>query len=128
MQNLRMIGQPPNRFTTIEDPRGFLLATAPATATFAFLLASLDALGDLTRPRSGLRVLLDLSSIKQRPGLVQQAIVGEHVAQQLAHAAKVASLIAEGTETGFTERAARCRHLNLRVFTSDQEAVEWVIS
>jgi hypothetical protein len=112
----------------IEDPGGFLRAAAPADATFRWMLAAIDEVAIKTASRRALRLLFDLSAIVPAPSVVAQTILGEHVARQLGHAEKVASLVAEGTRTGLSERVAQGLGLRLRVFTSETEAVDWLRS
>jgi len=110
----------------IDERGGVLFAAAPADATLRWFLAALDELSQSTRSRPAPRILVDLRAVNPVPGMVEQTIVGEHLAQKLLHAHRVATLVAEGTKTGYSERVARRLGLELRVFTSETEAVEWL--
>jgi len=119
---------PSSTVTLLADPAGFLRATAPAGVTLRWLLAAVDELHQATIGRAGAKLLVDLRAINPPPSPVEQSILGEHVARQLAHLDKLASLVAEGTRTGMSERVARQLHLDLHVFTSEPDAVRWLTS
>ena len=111
-----------------EDTRGFATAAAPPNVTFRWMLAAVDDVARATNGRRALRLLLDVSAVVPAPSMVAQTILGEHLARQFAHAQKVASLVAEGTKTGFSERVAQSLGLRFKVFTSEAEAVAWLTS
>lgn len=110
------------------DPGGFTRATAPSRVSLQWMLAAVDHLVEITKGSESSRVLLDLSRVMQPPGLVEQAIIGEHLARKLSHCAKVASVVADGTRTGTSERVAHRLDLALRVFTGEREAIAWLRS
>jgi hypothetical protein len=90
------------------------------------MLTALDELSRSTKGRPAPDFLVDLRAVSPVPGMVEQTILGEHIAEKLVHARRVASLVAEGTKTGYSERVARRLGLELRVFTSETEALEWL--
>jgi hypothetical protein len=111
------------------DARGFLRATVPDAVSLQWLLAAVDRVEAVTRQVPHSRVLLDLSQVLQAPGgLVEQTIVGEHIARHLAHCDKVASFVAQGTRSGITEQVAQRLNLALRVFVDEGPAIAWLTS
>jgi hypothetical protein len=112
----------------LNERGGILFAPAPADAPLRWLLAAIDELAKSTKGRPAPDILVDLRAVSPVPGMVEQTIIGEHLAQQLVHARRVATLVAEGTKTGYSERVARRLGLELKVFTSEPEAVEWLKS
>ena len=112
----------------IDERGGVLFVRAPTDATLRWLLAALDELSQSTKKRPVLGILVDLRVVSPVPGMVEQAIFGEHLAQKLLHARRVATLVAEGGKTGYSERVARRLGLELKVFTSETEALEWLES
>lgn len=123
-----MDGLPPG-LLVMSDARGFLRATVPDAVSLQWLLAAADHVEAVTRRTPQARVLLDLSKVQQPPGgIVEQTIVGEHIARHLAHCHRAASLVAAGTRTGITEQVARRLNLPLRVFVDEVDAIAWLTS
>lgn len=116
----------PHGVSVAQEADGLLRITLPPRIAFAGLLATIDFVRDLTRSHPHARLLLDLRRIDPAPGLVEQAIIGEHLAREMQHAGKLASVVAPGTRTGTTERVARGFNLDLRVFESEAEALRWI--
>lgn len=109
------------------DPRGFIRATVPSTRSFQWMLAAVEPLKVAIERGACSRALLDLSCV-QPPGVVEQAILGEHLARRLSQCEKVASVVAHGTRTGTSEQVAQRLNLALRVFTSETDAIAWLTS
>jgi hypothetical protein len=110
----------------VPDDAGFVRVTCPPEVSLRWLLAAIDQVRAATERARGLRILVDLSAVASPPGRTEQLLVGEHVARQLAHVEKLASLVAPGTRSGLSEAVARRLRLNLRVFTSQAEAIGWL--
>lgn len=119
-----MTGQPLG-FHVTSDSGGFIRVSVPCDRSFQWMLAAVDRLKDVLDRGVRLRVLLDLSCV-QPPGLVEQAILGEHLARKLSHCDKVASLVSQGTRTGTSEQVAQRLNLALRVFTVEADAIAWL--
>ena len=110
----------------VADAAGFVRVICPPEAGLRWLLAAIDEVRTLTGRTRGLRILADLSHVETPPGATEQLLVGEHAARQLAHVERLASVVAVGTRSGLSEGVARKLRLNLKVFTSDAEAVRWL--
>lgn len=116
----------PHGVSVAQERDGLLRVTLPPQLAFAGFLATIDFLRDVTRAQPRARLLLDLRAVDPPPGIVEQAIIGEHLAREMQHAWKLASVVAPGTRTGTTERVARGFRLDLRVFESEAEALRWI--
>lgn len=109
----------------VPDRLGFLRATAPRGVSLRWLLGAIDDVRRASAQGNGARLLADLRDVDP-PSPVEQAIFGEHAARELPHIERLASLVAHGTRTGYSERVARALHLNVQTFTSEAEAIAWL--
>ena len=72
------------------------------------------------------RVLVDLRDVEGRLDPTEQVFLGEMVAQRLPHLERVASVVPADQITRNSEAAAQTLGMQLRVFTSREEAVSWL--
>ena len=72
------------------------------------------------------KVLVDLRNVEGRLDPTEQVFLGELVAHQLPHLEKVASVVPVDQITRNSEGAAQTLGMQLRVFTSREEAVAWL--
>jgi hypothetical protein len=72
-------------------------------------------------------LLVDLLGIRTLTSFTDQFAIGEQSALKLAHLRKVASVVPPGRLTRNSERPARSKGLDLRVFTSEAEALDWLL-
>ena len=72
------------------------------------------------------RVLVDLREVEGRLDATEQVFLGELVAQRLPHLERVASVVPADQITRNSEAAAQTLGMQLRVFTSREEAVAWL--
>lgn len=107
------------------DPSGFIRATVPSGSSFQWMLAAVENLKEAVEHGACSRALVDLSCVRP-PGLVEQAILGEHLARALSRCEKIASVVAHGTRTGTSEQVAQRLNLALRVFTNEPDAIAWL--
>ena len=84
----------------------------------------LQALSDAPS-RPGGSLLIDVSAVLDADPTAH-AMLGEHMAQSLAGAHKVAIVTSEDVVSYNSERAARRRNLNLCVFTERADAERWL--
>ncbi len=98
-------------------------------------LVSMDAwdrvLQDLEHAISdapGDRMVLDLTGLVGWLGLAERTAVGGLMAKRFARMKKVALFIQPEKITGAVEKQAQRNGLDLRVFSSDDEAMRWVLS
>ncbi len=90
------------------------------------LLEAIRQLGELTRAHGDSRLLFDLLELEGEMPFVGQVQVGEQVAQSLAHLAKVASLVVPDKVTRTSEKVARSRGAQLRIFDNRPAALAWL--
>lgn len=74
------------------------------------------------------RLLADLRNVEGRLTATEQIFLGELVAQNLPHLDRMASVVPENEITRNSEKAAQQLGMKLRVFTSRDEAVAWLLS
>lgn len=72
------------------------------------------------------KLLVDLRAVNSLRSFTEQFAIGEEAARKLGHLRKVASVVPPERLTRNSERPARKKGLNLLVFTSEEEAVEWL--
>jgi hypothetical protein len=72
------------------------------------------------------KILADLRSVEGRLDPSEQVFLGELVAQHLHHLEKVASVVPADQITRNSEAAAQTLGMQLRVFTSREEAIAWL--
>jgi hypothetical protein len=122
------MGNDAPRLAVEPDVRGFVRVVAPPDSTFRWLLLAIADIAASTSGSQSLLLLADLTAVRHPPGIVEQTLLGEDVARQLAHCKKVASLVRQGTKTGISEAVAQTFGLNLRVFDSEVDAVAWLLA
>jgi hypothetical protein len=84
--------------------------------------------GDLTREGGDTLALFDLRKLETDLNAAAQMKIGDEVAQHLAHLRKVASVVPTEKITRASERVARARGLQLRVFDTLPDAHGWLVS
>ena len=94
------------------------------TLTDSFGLREMMALADSAPSDDKRPILVDASALS-KAGPVEHALMGEHVARVMPDR-KVAVVIGESAVSYNSERAARRAGMDLRVFTSEQEALAWL--
>lgn len=97
--------------------------------SLAFLESAEPVLQELqarTRESGARRLLINLLDVVGTFGPEEQQIIGLLAYKYLAHLEKVASLVPQDKLTRISETAARKRGMELRVFTTLPEAVDWL--
>ncbi|MGE4243247.1 STAS/SEC14 domain-containing protein [Ramlibacter sp.] len=91
------------------------------------LLSLVDEVAQTTRERGLRRLLVDLSLVESVPDGEGQTALGRHVAKQMAHLERMASVVPSDKRTGNSERAARAEGMQLQVFVDEEEARGWLL-
>ena len=86
----------------------------------------LQELHERTRETGARRLLINLLDVVGTFGPEEQQIIGLLAYKYLSHLEKVASLVAPEKLTRISEGAARKKGMELRVFTTLPEAVDWL--
>jgi hypothetical protein len=74
------------------------------------------------------RVLVDLRSVRTLKAFTEHYAIGEAVGRQLGHLRRVASVVPADRITRASQKTAQQAGVNLVVFTSEGEAIEWLVS
>ena len=89
------------------------------------VLPALDAIATATRGDALL--LVDMRGIDTLLAFTDQFALGQAAAEKLRHLRRVASVVAPDRLTRNSERPARKQGMDLRVFTSEAEALVWLL-
>jgi hypothetical protein len=97
--------------------------------------AMLDAFAELveqvgrsSRERGDKRMLVDLRAVQGSLAFTEQFRLGQIVASELRHLQRLASVVPEDKITRTSEKVAISMGMQLRVFTSMEEATQWLCS
>jgi hypothetical protein len=71
--------------------------------------------------------LFDLRSVRTLKAFTEHYAIGEAVARHLAHMHKIASVVPGDRLTRASEKTAKRSGVNLTVFTSEGEAIAWLL-
>jgi hypothetical protein len=99
------------------------LRGCPSLGEFLAVLQSVGS--DSQRWRQDL-VMIDLREVEPVYSFTDQFTIGEEVGRSLKHLRRFASVVPTSRITRVSERAANHRGANVRVFTSEAEAVAWL--
>lgn len=114
-------------YEVFADPRAtclrFRVSGSPSLEQLVSALHVLGLQSESSALLSGLLDLRHLQTVYSRGDLVR---VGHEIACSFPHLAKVALLVAPQRVTRISERAARRAGVNMRVFDSLVQAVEWL--
>jgi hypothetical protein len=73
------------------------------------------------------RVLIDLLAVRQSLSYAEHLMLGARVAERLAFAERVATIVPEQYRSGASERAAQKSGLGLHAFTRREDAIAWLV-
>ena len=115
---------------TLHYSRGDRLAVAEVSG-LAFVedaLEVLERIAQETRTHGDKRLLINLLDVVGTMEREDHAYLGQLAFQHLAHLEKVASLVGEDKITRVSQETAMGLGLQLRVFTSVGDAIEWLMA
>lgn len=101
------------------------LAGSPTLGQF---LSCLDIVAIETAGWRHGNLLVDMRGILTLTSFTDQFSIGEQAALKLHHLHKVASVVPPERITRNSERPAQSKGLDLRVFTSEDEALAWLLA
>jgi hypothetical protein len=104
----------------------YLAVEARGPATLAELCAYVDFAAALAHRTHRSRALLDLLQVEISLSFTEHLQLGSHAAERLKPLERVASVVPARYRTGSSEKAAQKNGLNLRTFTSLEEALAWL--
>lgn len=105
---------------------GFLSVTGRGSATLADFHAAIEAIAATAREEAQSCVLIDLRAVQQSLAFSDHLMMGARIAERLAFARKVATVVPEQYRSGASEKAAQKTGLKLRAFTDRDEAQRWL--
>jgi hypothetical protein len=105
---------------------GFMSVKVAGTATLGNVTAAIESISDETIRHNAKRLLVDLTLVREHLGFVDHAVISDRAATHYGHLERVASVVPSGHRRGTSEQAAQLRGMQLRVFTSREEAAEWL--
>jgi hypothetical protein len=105
---------------------GFMSVKIAGRLTLGNASAAIEAISDETIRHNAKRLLVDLSGVQEQMGFVDHAVLSDRAVTHYGHLEKVASVVPVGHKRGTSEQAALLRGLQLRVFTSRDEAAAWL--
>lgn len=106
----------------------YVQLTVSGTADLRNFVELVDTAEQETVYWSDRRLLADLRNVQGRLTATEQIFLGELVAQNLPHLDRMASVVPESEITRNSESAAQELGMKLRVFTSRDEAVAWLLA
>jgi hypothetical protein len=72
-------------------------------------------------------LLVDLRRVSGRLSFTDQFFIGDVVADKLANIDKLATLVADDPESYNSKKVAQRKGLNLQTFSSEDEAIAWLV-
>lgn len=104
----------------------FTSVTVTGPASLDAFVALITGMADETRRRGDRRVLVDLLGVQGELKFTDHFQMGTQAAQHLRHLDKLASVVPPERITHTSEKVAVKQGFQLRVFTSLDEAVQWL--
>jgi hypothetical protein len=90
-----------------------------------FFLA-IDVMAVAAATHANRRVLIDLLAVRQSLSYAEHLMLGARVAERLASAERVATIVPEQYRSGASEKAAQKSGLMLHAFTGRGDAIAWL--
>ena len=115
-----------NMETTVEHNPAYALVRAAGSPTLDEMLAVIEAIGLESQAWPQGAVLVDLRQVATLASFTEQYRLGELAVRAFSHLSKLASLVPPERITRTSEKVARQEGLNLKVFTSEAEAIGWL--
>jgi hypothetical protein len=105
---------------------GFTCVKVTGPASLADFLRLIADIGVQTREHGDKRVLVDLLGVEGELKFTDHFQMGQEVGQRLRHLERLASVVPEDKITRTSEKVALTQGVQLRVFTSMNDAIQWV--
>lgn len=106
----------------------YLRAQINGAPTMDEFLSALQKIGADSAAGGHSRVLLDLQSVTRVYSFTEQFSLGQEVARSMSHLKKLASVVPPERITRVSEKSANQSGANVRVFTSEAEAMQWLLA
>jgi hypothetical protein len=113
---------------SIDDAGPYFLAVASGRAQLGHLCGFADLSARVAVAKGYRRALIDLLAVEPSLSFTEHLQLGSHVASAFEPLDRVATLVPQNEKKGTSEKAARKHGLDLRTFTSLEEANAWLLS
>jgi hypothetical protein len=111
-----------------EPQPSYVAVRVAGQPTLGEFLGVLQRLGADSAGWAQKMALIDLRGVEPRYSFTEQFTIGEEVGRTLQHLHKFASVVPADRITHVSEKAARHRGIDVRVFTREEEAVAWLLA
>lgn len=106
---------------------GYSVVRVEGEPTLGEFLAFLQRIGRETADWPVKRVMFDLRGVRTLTTFTEHYAVGEESARQLRHLHRIASVVPADRITRASEKTAQRAGVNIRVFTGESEAIDWLM-
>jgi hypothetical protein len=110
----------------IEQHPGYTAVRIEGDPSLDEFLSFVEVLAEQSRGWPTQRALCDLQKVSTLKSFTEHYAIGEAVARHLRHLRQVASVVPPDRITHTSEKTARNAGVNLMVFTSEDEATQWL--
>jgi hypothetical protein len=111
---------------TPEHRDGYSVVRVEGEPSLGEFLSFLHRIGVDTVEWPVKRVMFDLRGVRTLTTFTEHYAVGEEAARQLGHLHRIASVVPADRITRASEKTAQRAGVNMRVFTSEAEAIDWL--
>ena len=113
---------------TVEHRSAYSVVRVRGDVAVGQFLSFLEVIGIDSQAWPTRRLMFDLRGVRSLVGAGEHRSVGAQVVRHLSHLERVASVVPPDRMTGESERVARASGVNLRVFTTEAEAIAWLVA
>ena len=106
---------------------GYSVVRLKGEPSLGQFLSFIQLIGVETADWTHKRVLFDLRGVRTLTSFTDHYAIGEETARQLRHLHRIASVVDPDRLTRASEKTARQSGANLKVFTSEDEAIAWLV-
>lgn len=117
---------PPFQFALRRMP-SHLAVTVSGHSSLDDFVGLIDAMAFETRQHRDRRALVDLRQVDNELKFTDHFQIGDHVARKLQNLDRLASVVPADKITRTSEKVAAHQGLELRVFTSVEDALAWIM-
>jgi hypothetical protein len=108
------------------EDTGFLSVIARGAASLREFFLAIDVIAVTVATQGHKRVLIDLLGVQQSLSFSEHLMLGSRVAERLAGAERIATVVPTQYRTGSSEKAAQKGGLALQAFVTRSDALAWL--
>lgn len=113
---------------TVQHFEGYNAARLSGAPTLDQFMDFIGRIADESRGWEQQLLLVDLREVSTIRTFTEQFSIGEEAGRRLRHLRRIASVVPQDRITRTSEKAARHTGVELKVFTSEPEAVQWLLA